>query len=527
MNVELNAELTLASGDRIRWDAASPDAGKRPLAPTFDTETGKGFSNGSVTLQRPTERDYPELRLLNELTLRSATGQIVYQGRAQGIPVGEAFAFDCDGWITHGEQRQITDLLIDREVSGWTEPSLAYQKEIIDTTGFPFGAHYSVSAENGQIKFLGTTGNQVPAGSQVSTCYRAPAGKVIGGFRYNGSEIHTSSVNTGQVRWNTVAAPDTFGGSASLTLDETWRSATLTGDPNRLLLIASASAQHTPATASQFLRTIRPAVYGTAGLTTTERGDGLDGFYASDAIRYLASRYCPKWSTVGVEDSTYPIPHAVWREPTTPVDAIRQLNGYHLWKLGVWENRDLTFAPYDLSVADWQVAAGVDGVRVEYQGDTTENVYNGVAVSFTDFSGEQQRITPEDSEDLRDRSEWISANEWGDEVWLNIDVSWPVAREDAVEIGRLALANANQARRPSTITVPATIRDIHGSEWPSSYVRSDQTIVVTNQSPAIPRLITRTSWSDHTLSITTDNAVDTFEAFTTRLSGALSASGIL
>ena len=523
MNVELNAEVTLPSGDRIRWDAASPDAGKRPLAPTFETETGRGFSTGSVTLQRPVERDYPELRLLNELTLRSATGQIVYQGRAQGIPAGEAIAFDCDGWITHGEQRQITDLIIDREASAWGPMPNGERARLAAS----FSPYYDGSTTGATIRLeiprLAQSGG-TPKAVAVSV-YRSPG--QIGRVRVisTGAWSSPHRVNLG-TRLGPVADGGVLTGYATATPGASTELNVYPEGPTRYAQVDYWYNGDWTGDGPWGV-SVTPTVYGQTGITTQARSDGLDGFTASDGIRYLANRYCPKWSTAGVQPSGYPIPHAVWREPTTPADAIRQLNSYHLWRLGVWENRELTFAPYDLSVADWQVSSGVDGVRVDYQGDTTENVYNGVTVGYTGFDGEQYRITPEDSAELRDDSDWISANQWGDQVWLNLDVSWPATQDDAVEIGRLALANANQARRPSTITVPATIRDIHGNLWPSSYVRSDQTIVVTNQSPAIPRLITRTSWSDNTLTITTDNAIDTFEAFTTRLSGALSASGIL
>ena len=66
-----------------------------------------------------------------------------------------------------------------------------------------------------------------------------------------------------------------------------------------------------------------------------------------------------------------------------------------------------------------------------------------------------------------------------------------------------------------------------GNFWPSSYVRADQTIVIRNQDQPVPRLITRTQWQNNQLTITTDNAIDTVAAFTTRLTGALSAEGIL
>jgi hypothetical protein len=522
---DLNAEIRLPSGEVIRWDSASPDAGNRPLSPSFDTESGRGFSSGSVVLRRPTERDYPELGLLNELTLRSGTGRIVYQGRAQGIPVSDQFSLDCDGWMSHGEQREITDFIIDRDVSAWGSVTTA--RKALNASTIPQEADYSVETKTGSVIFTGSTGKVIPANSQSEAAYRAPSGTSISALAYNGSRTNTTNVATSTV---SATNEDQITGSttSNLTLDSTARTINFTGSPKALVLTVKASTQHTPSAALPFSQTMTAAVYGQHGVPITTRDDGMTGFTASDAIRYLANRYCPQWITTGIQPTSYLIPHAVWREPTTPADAIRQLNGYHLWKLGVWEDRMLDFSPYDLSVADWQVASGVDGVRVEYQGDTTENLYNGVAVSFTDVTtNEQKRLTPDDASGLRDNAEWIAANQWGDQAWLNIDVSWPVPPDDAVEIGAVALANANQARRPSTITVPAYVKDIHGHRWPSSYVRADQTVLVTNQHTPVPRLITRTSWSDHSLTITTDNAIDTMEAFNQRVSGALSARGII
>lgn len=524
--VDLNAEIVLPTGERIRWDSASPDAGNRPLAPAFDTESGRGFSSGSVVLRRPTDRDYPELGLLNELILRSATGTIVYQGRAQGIPVSEEFQVDCDGWWSYTEQREITDLILDRDVSAWSSITDARKADRMSSASWIYDADYSSESERGAVVFTGSTGKVIPPNSATEVAYRAPAGTRITALAYKGTQANTTNVASPTV----LAGGDDMVSTAStsLTLDGTLRTATFSSSPTTLILGARSSASHTPAAAAPFSRRITPAVYGATGISITDRGDGLTGFTASDGIRYLAKEYLPKLDTSRVEETGYLIPQAVWRDPTTPGDAMRQLNSFHLWRLGVWEDRGLEFAPYDLSVADWHIAAGVDGVRVDYQGDTTENVYNGVAVSFTDvLTGEARRLTPTDTSDLRDDGDWIAANQWGDEVWLNLDISWPCTSTDAVEIARVALANANQARRPSTITVPAYIQDSNGTYWPSSYVRADQTILVTNQHTPVPRLITRTSWSDHSLTITTDDAIDTMEALNQRISGALSSRGLI
>jgi hypothetical protein len=362
----------------------------------------------------------------------------------------------------------------------------------------------------------------------ISTAwYDAGAGVKVGSVDYDMTSISLAG-DVGQFRSsdtdNTTPAP--FGPDL-LTATNSSAIGTYVPDVPRRYVMALLIGNGVASTTQKEMNLRKLAVYGDHGLPLLDRPDGTKGIAASDAIRYLAGKYAPKWDTSGVEQTSYPIPHAVWKEPTTATEAIKQLNSYHLWKLGVWEGRRLEFGPYDLSVANWQVANGQDGVRVEYQGDTTENVFNGCAVTFSDFAGVSQRLTPDDTSVLKDTSEWIAANQWGDQAWLDIQVSWPCTADDAAQIGAIALASANQARRPSTITVPMHIRDIHGSWWPSSYVRSDETILVTNQHTPVPRLITGTRWANHQLSITTDNAIDSMSAFNARVGGALSAAGLV
>jgi hypothetical protein len=524
---EINAEVVLPSGDRIRWDSAAPNVENRPLSPTFTSESGKGFAAGSVTLTRPTERDWPELGLLNELILRTATGRTVYQGRAQGVPVSDTFQFDCDGWWSHGEQRTMTEVLIDRDLGRWEGPRLSRRTLLVALSNTPI-TEPAVSPDDIdklmalRLSMPPSPASPVPwseawydAGSSrvAAIYYDMISVSASGDFGFIGTA--TDELGTGA-----LSTADLLTGTNSTDVD------TFTPSTPARFGRAFAYRSGTANTAEKSMTLRKLTVVGDHGIPTVTHPEGTPAVTASEAIKYLASKYAPKWDVSGVQDTSYPIPHATWNEPITASDAIKQLNSYHLWKLGVWEDRRLEFAPYDLAVADWQVANGIDGVSVEYQGDTTENVFNGCSVTFTDFSGLQQRLTPEDTDDLKDEAEWIAANQWGDQAWLEITVSWPTTADDAVTIGNIALASANQAKRPSTITVPMHIKDINGSWWPSSYVRADQTILVTNQHTPVPRLITRASWSNHVLTITTDNAIDTMEAFNQRIGTALTANGL-
>ncbi|HTU15631.1 MAG TPA: hypothetical protein VMF31_10560 [Solirubrobacterales bacterium] len=523
---EITAEVFTATGEGFRWDPAARNVEKRPLDIAFETEAGEGFASSSVTLRRPGDQEYADLSLLNELRLNTGGGQRAYEGRAQGVPVGEAWQFDCEGWMSHGRQRTFTDFLVERDTSQLGEIS-TYRRQVLLAFTQTLDKAYTVAADRA-LNWTGEAGQSIPAGSRAELAYIAPLGTRIGKVMYQGTQGNAANVAAPDM----VTADDdqinnqvTYG----MTLDGTLRTINLTDSKRAFVLGALASATHTPAATAGFWRTIALlATYNESGVPTITRDGEPDGIAASDGITYLANKYAPKLSTAGVEATSYPIPHATWRDPVTFHEAAKQLNSFHGWRLGVWENRTLEFGPYDLTTSNWQVRNGINGVRVETPGDTTENIFNGVCVTFTDFTGVQQRITPLDAADLHDTSDWIAANQWGDQAWFDLpEITWRCSKNDAVAIGAIALTEANRAKRPSTITVPMYIQDIEGHWQPSSLVRADQTISVLNQHSPTPRKITKTSWRNHELTVTTDNAVGNQEALNARIIGALQAAGLM
>lgn len=521
----LSAEITMPTGERIRWDAAATDPQLRPLNPSFSTEAGEGFTAASVTLQRPTDRTYSDLALLNRIRLIGATGTVAYDGRAQGIPVGENFTFDAEGWISHGRQRQFTELLLDRDVSQWE--GLANQRKAV-YAALGAGPFEDGTTGDGTVRLeISRLAQAGAVGRIAGVQYHAPAPigkiKVTSAGSAGLGASWAGTITTGRDRVLVTNQQSLPLGALNAAINQTMTVTDTATVEATLTLTYGAAFTGDAATWNLILS---PVVYGRSGLPTITRTDGLDGFTASDAIRYLAGRYAPKLDVSQITPTTYPIPQGVWREPTDFVEAAKQLNGYHLWKLAVWENARLEFAPFDFTKADWQVRDGVEGVTVETTGDTTADVFNGAAVSYTDFAGVSRRVTPDDASDLRDTSDWIAANQWGDQAWIEIDVTWPCSQADAVLIGEIALAEANRAKRPSTITVPMHIRDIDGGWHPSWEVRANQTISVMNQAVPTPRLITSTDWSDHTLRISTDNTVNSLQAVQDRIGAALAANGI-
>lgn len=522
-NPSLAVEITAPNGAQSRWDPDSPFPQDVPIDPQFSTASGEGHTNASVTLNRPVNQDYTEIGLLNRFRLIGASGTVAYDGRISGAPKGSQISVEAYGWSAHATQRPFTDFIVDRDKSQWGESALAEQARL---AGFGYSPNSAPSSTDDYLAFQIDRLAQAGATGHICLClYQAPGD--IGEITFNVSALlggnWTVNVGTGQspnfgtglTSFSTQLGP--FGTYALL------QNPTAGAEFAFIhLFFAAAFTGDSPS----WKMSAKPIVWGKHALPRITRPDTLQGVAASDAIKWLAGKYAPKLDVSKVEQTTYGIPQIVWRDPTNFMDAARQLNSYHGWKLGVWDDAELVFGPYDYTKADWQVKNGVNGVRVEPQGDTTADVFNGCVVNYTDLTGVARRLTPDDAAELRDTNENIAANQWGEQIWMELGLSWIMSSSDAAMIGSIALAEANRAKRPTTITVPAHIQDINGVWHPSWEVRSDQTIAVLNQSSPTPRLITSTSWQNHELTISTDNTIDTLQAVQERIATALGAAGI-
>lgn len=511
--LEMAVALKGPGGQIWRLSPGELKAGDRPLDLSFATEAGEGFATGQINLRRPYDSEFPDLALLNEVVAEGQDGQVAYEGRIQGTPRslstgGPEIRLDCQGWMSHASAQPFTDLLVDRDLGAWGEPSLARRANRVPT--------YLQSLQGPSVDSDDTDGPAVrltvPADTAggVEAWYRAPAGAEVSEVRY---------AATGEQFVFAVAANDAGGsssGSGNLTPPLTGAWVPPTARPFLLASAAHAKAANERTTALRDL-----AVIGTHELPVTPEGEiGL-----SDAIEYLFNRYAPRLDTSQIAVNTFPVGHAVWREPVTVHDAVKQLNVYSQWALGAWENRQVEYRPFDLSSFDWEVQAGIDGVEVETQGVTVEDAFNGVIVQFTGFDGADQIITPDQAEDLQDPDPAIAANQWGERAWTTLQLSNPQTPDGAIQIARMYLADLNRPKFPSTITVPGHIRDRNGRWQPAWRVRANQTISVRNHPNDRPRLITSTSWQGNQLQITTDNALNRMEAILTRLDRGRNPTG--
>jgi hypothetical protein len=251
--------------------------------------------------------------------------------------------------------------------------------------------------------------------------------------------------------------------------------------------------------------------------------------YLTDILRDVAHRFCPQLDISGVQDNPYVVQHCAFRDPTSPFDAFLELNKYALWHLGVWDNRQLVFRPYDLTDYDWEIRTDDPGTTFDFQGESTDGLFNGIAVTYTDpLTGVQNRITPETDSTLADTSSTNPWNTHGIDKWDEITLSTPTLAAQAALLGQAALADRNRPKTPGTITVRGYIRDRAGNPQPVWKVRAGDTIAITNFPNDTPRLIVETDYDDEQkqVSMSIDRPFALLDAYLDRLANAVSAAGL-
>jgi hypothetical protein len=316
----------------------------------------------------------------------------------------------------------------------------------------------------------------------------------------------------------------------TLTLDGTLRTVTLS--PARRYLAIQEYSNGNAATpgAGAGARIDKLGVYGNHGVTLRNGEPGEpEGVYASDAIRNIINRWCPQLDTSGVQDTSYVIQHLSFRDRTYPYDALLEINKYHLWHLGVWENKRLDFRPYDFTDYDWEIRTDDPGTTFSPQGPSTEDLFNGIVVTYTDLlSGRVEALTPDVYPEIADTSDANPWNQHGIQHWDEITLSTPTIAAQALQIGRAALADRNRPRTPGTITVRGHIRDRAGNYQPYWKVRAGDTIAITNFPNDTPRLIVEAAQNvpDQTVTMSIDNPLGLLDAYMDRVANALGARGL-
>jgi len=536
--LDLSVVVTDAAGVGTRWGSEDADAATVPQGISFSTQRMQGFADATLTLRRRIDMDYVDLHLLDDIAFIGGDGSVAYEGRVAAMPrsfdTGHSVTLQLVGWMAHARDRKFTEIYVDRDLSRWTGASQARRLALANGTRNYWEPEVLPGSVTGTIALRTKIVGPFSAASASEAIYDARPNK-IGGIYYQ--YAGNTNVNGADANWlfQVFFSPDdvfsTGGGTGDLQASSGSAGSGFIANPTPatwpIALIQQTYSAASASTTEFSLDWTNVTVYGAHGLGLY--GGAPQGLRLSDILTNIATRFCPKLNPAGIAENVYVVPHMVFVERTDPYDAFLALNAYSLWNLAVWENKTLWYTPPDLTDYDWEVRISDPGVTMQLQGDSTENLANGIVVQFTNVAtGHTDTLTPDIYADLRDDSVENPANQHGYPLWPEYQLSIPATTDSALQIGRVALAEFNQPKAPGTITVSHFIKDRAGHSQPVWKVRAGDTISITDHPNDRPRMISETSY-DHdskTLTISLEAPAKRLDAVVDRIATALKANNL-
>jgi hypothetical protein len=526
--MDLFAEVTAPNGTRYKWDANQPP-GSRAQNLSFVTKIGEGFSVGSCQLARRADLDYPDLELGSTVTLVGADGSVAFEGRISALPRAIAdshsIGVTLTGWVAHLKDRKFTEIYVDRDLAAWVPPSMGRKATMLAANLTPFDGEQLTDPTDGQA------GVATAIEGAWSSVYK-PHAEI---WYDAGPGLAVRRLEFTWKREGTIVDPvDTdWGWGAHISSDD---KGSVTAGSGELRAAGPSSVAFQPGTTGryalfEFFYRVSPAgsdgvryaidwykiaAYGNHFLPLqVGEADEPSGVFASDVIRHIVNSYCPMLNTDRVQDTSYVIQHLTFKERTFPYDAILEVNKYHLWHFGVWEDRTVEFRPYDMTNYVWEVRTDDPGTRFDWQGRSTEDLFNGIVVTYTDLStGIKNTLTPLTNPELGDTNPDNLWNQIGMNRWDEISLSTPTLAAQAIKIGQSSLVARNRPKTPGTITAQGYIRDRVGNPQPVWKVRAGDTISITNFPDDTPRLIHEATYNDQdkTLQMSVDAPASDMDA---------------
>jgi hypothetical protein len=494
----LALSVTHADGTVTRWGPDEPNATEIPGDLTFGSQMPGGFKDLSCSLLRRIDIDYPDLGLFDTVRVYAPGNRTVWEGRMAQFPRSHGDGFSITpgavGWSAHlTDDPSFTEVYVDRDISHWQGPSLAERLAMLgashDITSFTYNV-------DGTALMCALPNQALGAQVQTEAWYTAPAGVTVAKVSYKGTESIPAGYRGALVVSSTG---DPIAGSATVaaTLDDTVRTATL-ATPRRYVFVDlySNGTAATPAAGAH--RTWKVlAAYGSHGLTTRAIAGEPDGLYASDVIANIVSRAAPLLTVASgaIQATTFVIPHLVFTDPTTAESAIQLVNAYHGYDWGVYDNKQFFYRASDPALLTWQARLST-GARLDLEGDTAEQVFNGVYVIYQDATGQKKTVGPtgasadDTSASLLDASTTNPATAHGiTRRWGMLEISQTTTLAGATQLGSIWLSEHSAPQRRGTLTLTGTVTHPTEGEVPVSRVRAGDYVSIADHPADVPRRI--------------------------------------
>jgi hypothetical protein len=527
MDNGLAISITHADGTIARWGPDAPNAIDIPDDLTFGSSIPGGFKDLTCSLLRRIDVVYPDEALFATVRVYWAAGnETVWEGRVAQLPRSRGDSHSVTpgavGWSAHlRDDPSFREIYIDRDLSRFGDSPLA-RRRFNATAARPQGK-IPVTSSTGGISWL-PPNEALPTDEISEAFYDAGPGLLIDHIYYQGQRTGAFTNFAAPLILAATGEDGSGGTTENLTLDGALRVATAFTPARYGFLRLQVSAATTPAAGHEQSYDI-VAVVGGHGVTETAVAGDVNGILASRALTDIITRAAPLLDPSGIDLTDYPIPHLAFREPVTAADAIALINGYHAWDWGVWENRVFFYTKPDPDRLTWEARLS-DGARLELEGDTAEQIFNGVVVSYQDGAGRQLTVGPPgattDDTDaaLEDTSPENPVNAYGiPRRWETLQLSEPTNLLGATTLGTVWLAQHSLPQRRGTLTLTSTVTHPTKGAQPVYMVRAGDYIRIADHSNSVARKIIETSYShgNSTITLTLDNTAPKLEALLERL----------